>query len=107
MEQRHQEMITAISDLRADLRSEANARAIQPNEPLKTDTDASHSGGELDLSGLTTSANSAALPAALVSEGREQSPTGAGKKSFWSKLNPFGKSKAKNKQESAAGSPAQ
>ena len=84
VEQRHQEMITAISDLRADLRSEANGRTSQPNAQ-KTITE--------DVP-VPVAADFSAPPAlSLISEHKssEEQPTPppVQKKSFWGKLNPF------------------
>jgi hypothetical protein len=108
VEQRHQETIRAITDVRADFRSDANVRASQPNEVQKPATDGSQANGELDFSGRTAEANSPTPPRTLVSEGKEQpAPSGSQKKGFWSKLNPFkGRNKAP-KQETASGSSTQ
>ncbi|MGP0072907.1 MAG: hypothetical protein ACLPWF_13360 [Bryobacteraceae bacterium] len=84
VEQRHQEMITAISDLRADLRSEANSRTSQPNvqKPITEDVP------------VPVVADFSAPPAAsLISQQKpseeQPTPSPVQKKSFWSKLNPF------------------
>jgi hypothetical protein len=109
VEQRHQEMITAISDLRADLRSTANVRAGQLNQVPKLDRDTAHPGSETEFSAVNAAGNSSPPTATLVSEKeREEQPSAspAQKKGFWSKLNPFNRNKNK-KQETADGSPAQ
>jgi hypothetical protein len=100
VEQRHQEMITAIKDLRADLRSEAGSRA---NQLRQTPPDRSaHSVTALD--------SPPPVSTAPVSENilpsEQSAPPPFQKKGFWSKLNPFAKNKAK-KQETAENAPAQ
>ena len=85
VEQRHQEMITAISDLRADLRSEASART--PSSPT-----AQRPVVEAAPVPVATEVplGPQALPAGPEKPAQESvSPSPAGKKSFWSKLNPF------------------
>jgi hypothetical protein len=110
VEQRHQEMITAISDLRADLRSEENARAGQLNQVEKLDRNAPHTRGESDFSTAPPASNPATPSATLVSAEKDRedqlSPAQAQKKGFWSKLNPFSRNKNK-KREAADGGPAQ
>jgi hypothetical protein len=105
VEQRHQEMITAISDLRMDLRSEARARENQLNDVQKLDAEATHVSSVADSS----AANPATPPARLVSEEKNSdeqvSQASAQKKGFWSRLNPFGRNKSK-KQDSGDEGPA-
>jgi hypothetical protein len=106
VEQRHQEMITAISDLRADLRTEV--RASQSNSVQKPDRDAPQASGSFPPA---TAAAKPAIPAAtLVSEETDRdaqsSAPPAQKRTFWSKLNPFGRNKSR-KQETSDSSPAQ
>ena len=113
VEQRHQEMIAAISDLRADLRSAANPKTSQTNELEKPHTEAPWVGDQVSPP-ATNGIDNAALLAASVSDRKlseeqtsEQSsqPT-APKKRFWNKLNPFSRNKNKQ-QETATGGPAQ
>lgn len=99
IEQRHQEMITAISDLRADLRSAAAAKTSHPvpvQSPKPGVLDAS---AALRVSSLVQ-ANVPADPVAkLISEkDAEAADAPPQKKGFWSHLNPF--SRNKKKQES-------
>ncbi len=106
VEQRHQEMITAISDLRADLRTEV--RASQSNSVQKPERDTPQASGAFPPA---TAAAKSAIPAAtLVSEETDRDAQSivpaAPKRSFWSKLNPFGRNKSR-KQETFDTSPAQ
>jgi small-conductance mechanosensitive channel len=100
VEQRHQEMITAIKDLRADLRSEGT-RANQLR-PAPAPDRSVHYVSALDAP--------PAVSTAAVSENilppEQAAPPPFQKKGFWSKLNPFAKNKAK-KQETAEDAPAQ
>jgi hypothetical protein len=99
MEQRHQEMITAISDLRADLRSEANVGAAQLKTTQQVQTahrEALPGGVESDSSVANAASHLALTQATLVSEekNREEqaeqpTPSATAKKGFWSRLNPF------------------
>lgn len=96
VEQRHQEMIRAISDLRADLRSESDAKANEESRAQRPDADPPKATGALDASNVIAANNSAGAPAAASEEkdGDDVSSTTAPqKKSFWSKLNPFGRNK--------------
>ncbi len=107
VEQRHQEMITAISDLRMDLRSEANARENERNEVQKLDAEVTRNNRVADASAAT--APPATPPARLVSEEKnsdeQASQPPAQKKGFWSRLNPFSRNKTK-KQDSGDDGPA-
>jgi hypothetical protein len=110
VEQRHQEMIMAISDLRADLRSEVNAKASQLNQVQKPDRDAPQTVSGSDFPAATAAGRPAISVATLVADEtdreQERSPPAAQKKTFWSKLNPFGRNRIK-KQETADSSPTQ
>jgi hypothetical protein len=95
VEQRHQEMIKAISDMRADLRSQAEARASM-SQAQRPDADPPKSSGASEASNVTAANNSASAAAEASEEkaGDDASNTTAPqKKSFWSKLNPFGRNK--------------
>jgi DNA anti-recombination protein RmuC len=100
VEQRHQEMITAIKDLRADLRAEAT-RENQPHQAPASDRNVSY------VSALDSPP---AVSAATVSEDvltpEQAAPPPYQKKGFWSRLNPFAKNRAK-KPETADSAPAQ
>jgi hypothetical protein len=96
VEQRHQEMITAISDLRADLRSAADAKAshtipVQAPKPGALDASAA-----LRVASMVQ-ANGPADPVAKVISEQESEATEAPapKKGFWSRLNPFSRNKKK------------
>ncbi len=101
VEQRHQEMITAIKDLRADLRSETGTRANQLR-PAPAPDRSVHYISALDAPPAvsTASASENVLPP------EQPAPPAFQKKGFWSRLNPFAKNKAK-KQETAEDAPAQ
>jgi hypothetical protein len=110
VEQRHQEMITAIADLRADLRSATRSQVSQIHTAEKPQVEAPKMSQPAGAPGVNGVEHSAPVPAASASDDRpsedQQSPqSGAGKRRFWSKLNPFNRNK--NKQESATGDPAQ
>jgi hypothetical protein len=94
VEQRHQEMITAISDLRADLRSEAAAKTSHPlpvQSPKPGGLDAS---AALRVSALVQP-NPPADPVAKVISQTDAEETYAPpqRKGFWSHLNPFSRNK--------------
>jgi hypothetical protein len=103
-------MIMAISDLRADLRSEVNAKASQLNQVQKPDRDAPQTVSGSDFPAATAAGRQAISVATLVADEtdreQERSPPAAQKKTFWSKLNPFGRNRIK-KQETADSSPTQ
>jgi len=108
VEQRHQEMITAISDLRADLRTAASVRAASVSDLSKPAAGPAHATTGVQFTGVAA-ADPPAVPAgALVSSAapsEEQiTPLPAKKKSFWSKLNPFGRSKNKKQENTASSS---
>jgi hypothetical protein len=86
VEQRHQEMIRAISDLRADLRSEANAKATQPSVQK-----AAPGYVPVPVSGDVTAAPTLSLITEEKPGDEPPAASSAQKKSFWSKLNPFGR----------------
>jgi len=99
VEQRHQEMITAISDLRADLRAAGNFKVSASVNKLQKPDDGDVQSGK----GLSFSSSFAATPPAkLVSDTTEAppvaSPVSVKKKGFWSKLNPFNRSKNKKRE---------
>jgi len=109
VEQRHQEMITAISDLRADLRSAANLRASQVNDLPKPSAEPLPATQKVSYVGPNGIENSASPQTAGASEGKpsdeQSSQPATQKRRFWSKLNPFGRSRNKQ-QESASQSGA-
>lgn len=102
VEQRHQEMITAISDLRADLRATENLKSAAVNKLQKSDDGDVQSGKGLSFSS-SAAATAVAPPAKLVSDTSDEEPLAASpasvkKKGFWSKLNPFNRSKDKKRE---------
>lgn len=105
VEQRHQEMITAISDLRADLRVAENLKSATANKFQKSDDgDAESEKGPAS----SPAATPPAPPAKLVSDTTHEeppvaSPASAKKKGFWSKLNPFNRSKEKKQEIATTG----
>lgn len=101
VEQRHQEMITAISDLRADLRADAEGKANHQT-PVKTPATID-TGAALRISRLTVG-DAPAVPAGMLAqEPTESLAPPAQKKGFWGHLNPFSRNRSK-KQESAENS---
>jgi hypothetical protein len=104
VEERHQEMISTMSDLRADLRSQKNAAPGQPNELEKPDRDTPRLSSETASSRPARLQDSSSATTSLVSEQKtgEEPPShpDAKKKRFWSRLNPF--SRNKNKQQDSA-----
>ena len=97
VEQRHQEMITAISDLRADLRTDIRARASSAGHAAQTaSTDAGSSRAEAAAANSTAAVKAANPPVAASLAAVPDEPgtePSAKKKHFWDKLNPFGKKK--------------
>jgi hypothetical protein len=106
VEQRHQEMITAISDLRSDLRSDVNTRASQLKQIPVSHPD-SRAATQLRVSSAASADNPPAAPASLVGEKKdhaeEAAPAPVQRKGFWSRLNPFGRNQ--NKKQEADGDP--
>jgi hypothetical protein len=102
VEQRHQEMIIAISDLRADLRATENLKSAAVNKLQKSDDGDVQSGKGLNFSS-SAAATAVTPPAKLVSDTSDEEPPAASpasvkKKGFWSKLNPFNRSKDKKRE---------
>lgn len=100
IEQRHQEMITEISDLRADLRSEAGAKASHPVPVQSPKPGVLDANAALRVSSLVQAGAPADPVSKLISEqDAEAADAPPQKKGFWSRLNPF--SRNKKKQEAA------
>jgi hypothetical protein len=97
VEQRHQEMIRAISDVRADLRSEPNIRASEPvHDGPKANQASARATSEAEPTNSAPVANSTTSTATVASgESRDDQSAAASpkKKRFWEKLNPFNKKK--------------
>jgi len=96
VEQRHQEMIRAISDVRSDIRPGANANATAPaREPQTASAEVEQGSGEVDA--VNSSAANRSSSSAIVASGdaHEDSPAAPSpkKKRFWERLNPFGRKK--------------
>lgn len=96
VEQRHQEMITAISDLRADLRTEVDAKASHSVSAPSLKP------GVLDANAAirVSSQLQADAPADPVSKVISENDSEATydppqKRGFWSRLNPFSRNKKK------------
>ncbi len=102
VEQRHQEMITAISDLRADVRAEADAKTSHPIPVQSPKPGALDAGAALRVSSLVP-ADAPAGPVAQLISANDAEATSAPppKKGFWSRWNPF--SRNKKKQEAGSG----
>ena len=99
VEQRHQEMITAISDLRADLRSEAEAKTPVPVQSPKPSALAANALPQIS-SPLQPDAPSDPVTKLISQKDAEATDAAPQKKGFWSHLNPF--SRNKKKQESSS-----
>jgi len=99
VEQRHQEVVAAISDLRGDLKTEANARVSQLNELEQADRDAQRAAAVDAVSVDHSAAGSAAIAADTKTADEQPAPAAEKKKGFWSRLNPFSRTK---KHESAS-----
>jgi hypothetical protein len=97
VEQRHQEMLTAISDLRADLRSDVRARASDPVRDAPTARwDIQRARTDLAVANVAPAAKPSTPPAtdSLVAAPEEPaSAPSTKKKHFWDKLNPFNRKK--------------
>jgi hypothetical protein len=98
VEQRHQEMIRALSDIRSDLRANVNARQNQgPSDFKDANAQPERPVVETPVAIRTLVSNSSSQPALTPADtsGEPAQPPGAGKKKqFWSKLNPFKKKPA-------------
>ena len=96
VEQRHQEMIRAISDVRSDIRPGTNANAAAPaREAPAASTVAEAGSGEVDAVN-SSAANRSSSSATIASGDAHEDPPAAPnpkKKRFWEKLNPFGRKK--------------
>lgn len=95
VEQRHQEMIKAISDLRADVRA-ASARPNHNGDVEQQRELASASGATLISSpGAAPEQTQSSANAVMHGERRDDQPVASAtrKKTFWSKLNPFSRKK--------------
>lgn len=112
VEQRHQEMITAVSDLRADLRAASGIKKPQANDVQRTSPgDGSHSNVTVHLASVTGDTPAGDVTKTLISDavppaGPPPAPH-AKKKKFWSKLNPFSRSKNDKNPDSGQSDPAQ
>ena len=101
VEQRHQEMIRALSDIRSDLRTNTNAkqspgpRDIQEasSQPEQPSGEVAAAAGRSTVS--NTSHQTALLPSDTEAVEQDQPQEPNGKKRFWSKLNPFSRNKKK------------
>lgn len=93
VEQRHQEMIRAISDLRADLRA-VSARPNPNNDVEKPHEVATRPAATLTaLTGAAISQTPAADAATKTERHEDPAAATLKKKTFWSKLNPFSRKK--------------
>lgn len=104
VEQRHQEMIRAISDVRADLRADANAKASQPAKGFQQNLNpiSQRDTKEVVAANSALAANSTTPTASVASTAVHEDDSPAPepkKKHFWSKLNPF---KQKKQQDSSS-----
>lgn len=107
VEQRHQEMIRALSDIRSDLRANISARPYQgPRDVQDASAQPERPAVEAPVAIRTlvsNASNQSALAPADTEAGESAQPPGTAKKrQFWSKLNPFRK-----KPATAAGSTSQ
>lgn len=107
VEQRHQEMIRALSDIRSDLRANISARQYQgPRDVQDASAQPERPAVEAPVAIRTlvsNASNQSALAPADTEAGESAQPPGTAKKrQFWSKLNPFRK-----KPATAAGSTSQ
>jgi hypothetical protein len=98
VEQRHQEMIRALSDIRSDLRANISARQSQsPRDVQDASVPPERPAVEAPVAIRTLVSNSSqpALAPADTEAGESAQPAGTAKKrQFWSKLNPFRKKPA-------------
>jgi hypothetical protein len=96
VEQRHQEMIRAISDVRSDIRPGTNANATAPARAAPAASTVAEAGsGEVDAVN-SSAANRSSSSATIASGDAHEDPPAAPnpkKKRFWEKLNPFGRKK--------------
>jgi hypothetical protein len=96
VEQRHQEMIRAISDVRSDIRPGTNANATAPARAAQTVSAQAEAGsGEVDAVN-SSAANRPSSSATVASGDAHEDPPAAPspkKKRFLERLNPFGKKK--------------
>lgn len=96
IEQRHQEMITAISDLRADLRSESEAKTNHPVPVQSLKPGVLAANAALQVSSVAPADAPADPLAKLISEkDAEATYAPPQRKGFWSRLNPFSRNKKK------------
>lgn len=108
VEQRHQEMITAISDLRADLRSAAKGNQVNdPPKPIAEPLPATPKVSNLGASGIESSATPQTTGASEgKAPGEQSSEAATPKRRFWSKLNPFSRSRNKPQESAPQNTPA-
>jgi F0F1-type ATP synthase membrane subunit b/b' len=105
VEQRHQEMLRALSDIRLDLRATISAKPSPgPRDGQDATSQLDRPVTEVPLASRLVS-NFSAAPALLPSEQEQPVETSGKKKQFWSKLNPF--SRIKKKPATPANSSAQ
>jgi hypothetical protein len=107
VEQRHQEMIRALSDIRSDLRATVTAarQSQGPRDIQDASSQPERPAGEAGVASRTlvnSSDQSALTPADTGAGEPTQSPETGKKRQFWSKLNPF-----KKKQATAASGASQ
>jgi hypothetical protein len=96
VEQRHQEMIRAISDVRSDIRPGTNANAAAPaREAPIASAEVEAGSGEVDTPHSSATNRSSSSATVASSDAHEDPPAAARpkKKRFWEKLNPFGRKK--------------
>jgi hypothetical protein len=96
VEQRHQEMIRAISDIRSDIRPGTNANAaasarVAPTVSAEVETGS----GEVDVVNSSAANRSSSSATVASSDAHEDPPPAPSpkKKRFWERLNPFGRKK--------------
>jgi hypothetical protein len=90
VEQRHQEMIRALSDIRSDLRANINVKQGQVASSELPERPA------VDVAAVSSfSDRPAPAPPEIRIVEPDPAPQATSKKGFWSKLNPFGRIKKK------------
>jgi hypothetical protein len=90
VEQRHQEMIRALSDIRSDLRANISVKQGQVASSELPERPA------VDVAAVSSfSDQPAPVPAEVRIVEQDQGHPATSKKGFWSKLNPFGRIKKK------------
>jgi len=96
VEQRHQEMIRAISDVRSDIRPGTNANAAAPvREAPIASAEVQAGSGEVDAVNSSAGNRTSSSATVASSEAHDDPPAAPRpkKKRFWERLNPFGRKK--------------